>query len=183
VRQSLPCNIRELPLLNTVARGVILSNDGVFDRHLSKAASRLNPDFKPHPRETVRREISGCFQRGQLEARRSARRQADETWPEAAPLWLQMKRLGISHQQTIRRLSENSTCICAPAIFASIKWAKTQSLDELNVHVSGRHFSSAVAQRPDPDLGPHGRKTARRVIQGRCHRVNELVGAPANVHL
>ena len=62
VRHPWPGNIRELQ--NFISRGVILSNDGVFEPAPLENCEPLEPEIaNPTLKETVRREILAAFQR------------------------------------------------------------------------------------------------------------------------
>ena len=62
VRHCRPGNIRELQ--NYIARGVILSNDGIFERGPLEKWEPLEPEIaNPTLEDTVRREIPVACQR------------------------------------------------------------------------------------------------------------------------
>ena len=94
VRHSWPGNIRELQ--NYIARGVILSNDGIFEPAPLESCEPLEPETaNPTLEEKVRREILSACQRAnwKLGGPRGA---AARLGLKRATLFYKMKRLGIA---------------------------------------------------------------------------------------
>jgi transcriptional regulator with GAF, ATPase, and Fis domain len=101
VRHHWPGNIRELQ--NYIARGVILSNDGVFEPAPLESYEQSEPEISnPTLEDKVRREILAACQRANWKLRGS-RGAAARLGLTRTTLFYKMKRLGIAHQQTIRR--------------------------------------------------------------------------------
>jgi formate hydrogenlyase transcriptional activator len=94
VRHCWPGNIRELQ--NYIARGVILSNDGVFKRAPLENCEPLEPEVaNPTLEDKVRREILAACQRAnwKLGGPRGA---AARLGLKRTTLFYKMKRLGIT---------------------------------------------------------------------------------------
>jgi formate hydrogenlyase transcriptional activator len=94
VRHSWPGNIRELQ--NYIARGVILSNDGIFEPGPLESCEPLEPEISnPTLEEKVRREIRAACQRAnwKLGGPRGA---AARLGLKRTTLFYKMKRLGIA---------------------------------------------------------------------------------------
>src|ERR1700744_6769013 len=93
VRHDWPGNIRELQ--NYIARGVILSNDGVFEPAPLESYEQPEPEIANSTLEDkVRREILAACQRANWKLG-GPRGEAARLGLKGTPLFYKMKRLGI----------------------------------------------------------------------------------------